>query len=365
MKHLVFLFSFLLLCQSLQADNAQKIALGRLIFNDKTLSTPEGQACSSCHQSASGFADTDNIVSPGANPKRFGNRNAPSIAYIAFTPELHWDKEELLWVGGFFLDGRARTLQEQAKGPFLNPLEMANPDAETVINKIRKGNYATLFQQVYGSAIWQDSDQAFQAVADAISHYERSPELSPFTSKYDAFLKGKANLTAQEQKGLELFEAEDKGNCAACHPSQVGDDQSPPLFTDFTYDNLGVPANPALPYYNMGDKHNPLGKAYIDEGLSLNPHIHKTENERGKFKVSTLRNIAKTAPYMHNGALTSLRDVVDFYSNRDVKDQWGKPEVIENMNTEELGDLKLSDDEIDAIVAFLETLSDGYTTDKQ
>jgi cytochrome c peroxidase len=340
--------------------HANKLALGKLIFEDQNLSQPAGQSCASCHQSQLFYADPGSDVSPGANSTLHGNRNAPSISYVKFTPDLYWNEEEALWMGGFFLDGRAKTLQEQAGGPFLNPLEMGNENIEQVVKKVQASAYKILFEHEYGQDIWNNSQHAFNAITDAIVIYENGPEFALFNSKYDFYLKGLVALSPQEKKGLELFEAEDKGNCAACHPSKTSDDGQAPLFTDYSYDNLGQPTNPKLAFYQLPKAFNPQGKDYIDYGLAQNPLINNGPHEKGKFKVSSLRNIAGTAPYLHNGVFTDLKEVVEFYNERDVSDKWRAAEVSDNVNTEELGDLKLNDSEVNAIVAFLKTLTDGY-----
>ena len=349
-------------------DSNLRVALGKLIFQDKNLSSPIGQSCASCHQSENFFADPGQVVSAGANARLFGNRNAPSISYVKFNPDLFWNKEESLWMGGFFHDGRAKTLQEQAGGPFLNPLEMGNKTMAEVVAKVKNSDYKMLFEQLYGANIWQNSDAAFNAITAAIVAYEQGPEFATFSSKYDYYLQGKLQLTAQEKRGLELFEAEDKGNCAACHPSQISAENPQPLFTDYSYDNLGQPANKNLAFYKMDDLFNPQGLAYIDNGLANNPHINNAHEEKGKFKVATLRNIAKTAPYLHNGLFDNLKEVVEFYNERDLdskkpltEQRWSQAEVQENVNDEELGDLKLTPEEVDALVAFMETLTDGYS----
>jgi cytochrome c peroxidase len=343
---------------NLNHSQAQKQALGKLIFEDKTLSEPAGQACSSCHQANNFYADPGKAISPGANPKLFSNRNVPSIAYGKFTPELYWNKEEALWMGGFFYDGRAKTMKEQAAGPFLNPLEMGNTTQQQVVEKLKKSTYRTFIESQYGIKIWDNNDKAFKAAIDAIVAYENGPEFGLFNSKYDYFLQGKAELTKQEKLGLELFDAEDKGNCAACHTSAA--ENNKPLFTDYSYDNLGQPANKSLAFYKIDKRFNPAGKMYVDYGLANNPHINNGQDEKGKFKVPTLRNIDKTGPYLHNGVFDSLKEVVEFYNERDVKEKWGNPEVNENVNSEELGDLKLTKTEVDAIVVFMKTLTDGY-----
>jgi len=349
-------------------------ALGRLLFFDASLSEPAGQSCASCHDPARAFTDPDTSrpTSKGVDPRRFGSRNAPSAMYMAYSPAFHFDPKEAHYVGGQFWDGRAATLEEQAKGPFLNPLEMANPDKRAVVEKVRRAAYAGLFDRLYGKDALKDVDQAYERIAAAIAAYERGPEFRPFSSKYDAWLAGKAKLTKQELRGLKLYEDEKKGNCAACHPSRRGPKGEPPLFTDFTYDNLGVPRNPANPFYGQDKTHNPDGARFVDRGLGA---AVKQPAEDGKFKVPTLRNIARTAPYMHNGYFTTLRGAVAFYNDRDVRKRcpqdlpeaeanrrkcWPAPEVAANVNKDELGRLGLTEREVDDIVAFLRTLDDGF-----
>jgi len=336
-----------------------KLALGQKLYFDSALSEPAGQSCSSCHLSTAGFADPDRElpVSRGIDPAHFGNRNTSTIAYASFAPEFHFDEQEGLYIGGFFHDGRAHTLEDQAKAPFLNPLEMANPDEESVVRKVEQGDYALLFEEVYGDDVFNDVELAYEKIADALASFERSDFFSPFTSKFDYYLRGETQLTEQELRGLAVFEDENKGNCAACHPSSVGDDGALPLLTDYSYDNLGVPKLAESPFYLIDPKHNPDGAAVIDLGLG---EVLNEPEENGKFKVSTLRNIATTPPYMHNGIFTTLKEVVEFYNTRDIDSRWGAAEVAENVNDEELGDLGLTDQEVDDLVAFLHTLSDGF-----
>ncbi|NOY38658.1 MAG: cytochrome-c peroxidase [Chlorobi bacterium] len=330
--------------------------LGKLLFFEKSLSTPEGQACSTCHEPEIAFADPvfDLPVSRGARPGLYGSRNDMTIAYSAYVPPLHYDKEERVWVGGLFWDGRVNSLAEQAMGPPLNPLEMANPDTMTIAGKLRNLDYSGLFNEVYGPDALSNPGTAFRNMADAIAAFERTPGFSPFSSKYDQWLRGEAELSEQELRGLKLFEAEDKGNCAACHPSRPGEDGSPPLFTDYTYDNLGVPRNPENPFYLLGPELNPDGFKFVDMGLGMTVH---DPAQNGKFRVPTLRNVAITPPYMHNGVFKTLFTVLAFYNTRDIS-EWPPPEVPENVNPEELGNLGLSNREIEDIVAFLKTLTD-------
>jgi len=341
----------------------QKQSLGKKLFFDKNLSTPVGQACANCHAPETGFANPngDYPVSQGVHKDRFGNRNDLPAAYAAFSPPFQYDADEGMYMGGQFWDGRAANLAEQAKGPFLNPLEMANPDEKTVVEKVRSSEYAGLFREVFGAAAFDDPNKAYDMIADAIAGYEKSSELNQFSSKYDLYLAGKVALTEQERRGFELFEDEDKGKCAECHPSRPGADGTPPLFTDFTYDNLGVPKNPENPFYYLPKEFNPDGVSFIDLGLGS---VLNKPSENGKFKVPSLRNIAKTAPYFHNGFFKNLRQVVVFYNTRDVG-PWAPPEVRANVNREELGDLGLTEQEVDDIVAFMQTLTDGYNSSEK
>jgi cytochrome c peroxidase len=332
--------------------------LGKLLFFDKNLSSPTGQDCSFCHDPKVAFAnpDQDLPVSKGARPGMYGNRNDLTVSYAAFIPPLHLDKEEGAWRGGLFWDGRVNSLADQAKGPPLNPLEMANPDIPTISGKLRKLTYSSLFTEVYGADALNDPVTAFNNMADAIEAFEKSAEVSPFSSKYDCWLRGETELSVQEMRGLQLFEDEDKGNCAACHPSRSMEEGIPPLFTDFTYDNLGIPRNPENPFYTLPSSLNPDGFAFTDIGLG------KTINDpgqNGKFRVPTLRNVAITAPYMHNGIFKTLFSVLSFYNTRDIS-EWPHPEVSENVNMEELGNLGLTNQELEDLMAFLKTLTDGW-----
>jgi len=358
------------------AVDAQPIVtLGRLLFFDAGLSEPPGQACATCHEPGHAFTDPDakQPTSKGAHRDRFGSRNTPSAMYMAYSPPFRFDEQEQHYVGGQFWDGRATSLEEQAKGPLLNPVEMANPDKRTVVAKVRASTrLAPRFDQLWGAGALDDVDVAYDRIAAAIAAFERSSELAPFTSKYDAYLAGKAKLSAAELRGLRLFEDEKKGNCAACHPSQRGPKGEPPLFTDFTYDNLGVPRHPGNPFYTQAREHNPAGAGHVDLGLGA---VVNKPSEHGKFKVPTLRNVDLTAPYMHNGYFSSLRAVVEFYNDRDVRRRcrseateaeaqkarcWPMPEVAANLNKDEMGRLRLTNREIDDIVAFMRTLTDGY-----
>jgi len=340
-----------------------RAALGRLLFFDAALSEPAGQSCASCHAPEKGFSDPRGaFTSEGVLSGLFGSRNAPTAAYAAYSPAFTYDATEGLYKGGQFLDGRASSLEDQAQGPPLNPIEMHNPDRASYVAKLAQRPYAAQFLALFGQSIFQDTDQAFLRASEAIAAFERSRECSPFSSKYDAYLRGTTALSSQEMRGLELFEG--RAGCAACHPNRPDAQNPRPLFTDFTYDNLGVPRNPQNPFYTQSPSVNPVGEAFVDLGLAANPRViaeGRAAQSRGKFKVPTLRNLSLTGPYFHHGGFASLKEVVAFYNTRDTQPQrWGAPEIPENVNRTELGNLGLSEEEEDALVAFLMTLTDGY-----
>lgn len=377
----------LLLGVGLGAAFAEDLApielLGQELFFDQNLSTPPGQSCATCHAPATGFTgpvseiNAHGAVYPGAVDVRFGNRKPPTAAYGGDSPVLYFDEDEDLWIGGMFWDGRATgetlgdPLAEQAQGPFLNPVEQNNPNARVVCFKVSQADYAELFEQVWGagSLDWiKDVAGTYERVARSIAAYERSSEVNPFTSKYDYWLADEATLTPQEEAGRVLFEG--KAMCSACHLSEAGSNGEPPLFTDFTYDNLGVPKNPENPWYGMPRKWNPDGSNWIDYGLGgflksqgQAPEVY--EPQLGKQKVPTLRNVDQrpypefVKAYGHNGFFKSLEEIVHFYNTRDVQ-VWPPAEVPMNVNTDELGNLELSLQEEAAVVAFLRTLNDGY-----
>ncbi len=342
----------------------QRADVGRSLFFDTTLSQPGGQSCASCHTPAKGFADPNGRpTSEGAITGMFGARNAPTAAYALFAPPLRYNDKDATYEGGIFLDGRVDSLEEQAQGPPVNAIEMHNPDKAAYVAKVAARPYAAQLKTLYGQDLFTDTDRAFRAVSEAIAAFERSAEVSPFTSKYDAYLRGTATLTTQEKRGLALFEG--RAGCAACHPNRPSENGKSPLFTDFTYDNIGVPKNAANPFYAMPLSVNPDGAAFVDIGLAGNAKViadGRAAESRGKFKVPTLRNLAKTGPYMHNGAFTTMKQVVAFYNTRDSQPaRWDAPEMPDNVNRDELGNLGLTEDEEDALVAFLNTLTDGYT----
>ena len=357
-------FFILFLSTSSYAELSVLEKLGKEIFQDTSLSEPVGQSCASCHDSNKGFANNE-VVAAGANPTLFGSRNTPTIAYSSFSPNYKYDVIEgnIVPVGGQFLDGRSDNLKDQIQNPFTNPLEMGNVSIDQLLRKIKQANYWQDLVKYFELTDADDNTFVFDKVVQALVAYEHSSDLVRFTSKYDYWLKGQVNFNSLEIAGFVLFERIDKGNCAACHTVKKRSADDNPLLTDFTYDNIGVPANPNNPFYNIPKNHNPQAKKFIDYGLGKSSRM-KDAKYLGMFKVPTLRNISLTAPYMHNGVFTTLREVVEFYNTRDLESKWGAPEVPYNVNQTELGDLALSETDIDALVAFMRTLTDGYVYKK-
>jgi len=356
------------------ADLTPKEELGKALFFDQNLSVNSNQSCATCHAPEVGWTGPDEAINlhgtvyEGSIPGAFGDRKPPAAAYAGDSPILYYNAKMGAWVGGMFWDGRATgwtlgdPLAEQAKGPFLNPKEQAIPDAATLVAKVKASIYSGDFAtQCPGT----DTAELYNCIGRAIAAYERSSEVSPFTSKYDYWLQGKAKLTAQEHLGRALFQG--KAKCSACHIMKG----KQPLFTDFTYDNLGIPKNPDNPVYIV----NP---SFIDPGLggflkSLYPDKENVYTvEMGKHKVPTLRNVDLrpsvdfVKAYGHNGYFKSLEEIVHFYNTRDVPgagwngEPWPAPEMEANMNTAEIGNLGLSAREEAAVVAFMKILSDGY-----
>ncbi|MEN8258930.1 MAG: cytochrome c peroxidase [Thermodesulfobacteriota bacterium] len=386
--------------------------LGEALYFDESLSLNSNQSCASCHDPASGFVDPRNTaanatlpstqpppeffpvslgsedgVSPNGGPL-FGGLNAPSAAYAAFSPFFHWNGIDGLYVGGQFWNGRANTLAEQAAGPFLNPVEMAMPDKWAVVDRLRTSlapDYKSMFQDVYDldlSAIpaytspvpVPEADfppgvqEVYDRMAKAIGEFEKSSQFNSFDSKFDYFLAGMVELTPEEEKGMKLFNG--KAKCNLCHLSEQtlasdGTGLVPPVFTDFTYDNLGLPQNHYIPGTPVDSGLG--GRSDIADPLGL---------QLGKHKVMSLRNIELTRPYGHNGVFQTLEEIVHFYNTRDVLlpcdpalgntdpgfglTCWPQAEVPQNVNTAELGNLALSAKQEAAVVAFLMTLTDGW-----
>jgi len=329
---------------------------GEALFHDTSLSASGRQSCATCHVPTRAFtADpaTDHglpVPLGGPNMDQTGFRNAPSLMYASFTPPFSLDDGP---VGGFFRDGRASSLATQAQQPFVTSFEMANQDAAEVVGRLQ-GSAATLqaFVAAYGQSALADPDTALRDIGLAIEAYEtEDPDFHPFSSKYDFWLQGKAQLTAQEQSGLSLFNNPGKGNCTACHPSQAQKFSTHALFTDFSFDNIGVPRNWQIPANTVGavslisgaplstvltpvDVPNDAEYAYYDLGLcgpfepaagdvNARQNLSATTSLCGVFKVPTLRNIAVTAPYFHNGVFGNLHQVIEWYVTRDINNNTG------------------------------------------
>jgi cytochrome c peroxidase len=414
--------------------------LGKLLLFDKHFSVNQNEACSFCHTPETGFTgpiqslNETTVSYPGSVRTRFSNRKPQSYMYAPFAPVLHYNALQGDFVGGNFWDMRASGYRlqspsaEQAQGPPTNPVEMGLPDSACVAYRLLKAPYRKLFETVWGadsftiqwppdvekvcatrapppqndphpvhlnSADRTRTDHVYDEFGLAISAYEFSPEVSPFTSKYDNVQAGKEQFTQQEKLGYDLFRG--KARCNECH--RDGGPGEEPLFTDFTASNLGVPRNPGLQLYyegrpdQLGYTANPAGEAYVDTGVGF--FLRTLQSDSGqidpdfewiklapkfdaKFQVPTLRNVdmRPTATfvkaYMHNGYFKSLKEVVHFYNTRDVLPKckagdpgekiscWPEPEDATNMNKRQLGNLKLTDEEENALVAFLKTLTDGY-----
>jgi cytochrome c peroxidase len=356
---------------ALAVTTSPKVRLGAMLAGDRSLSDPDGQACADCHLPQAGYSDPDHglPVSQGVLPDLFGGRNAPTWAYTAWSPILYYDDADGAWIGGMFWDGRATgwtlgsPLAEQAKGPFLNPVEMKNASKADVIAEVRTAEYARLFRTVFGRGSLRDVAAAYDDVARAIAAYESSNLVNTFSSRFDAYARGVTSaLSVKEKRGLALFNG--KALCSGCHPSEPGPYSTAraagkALFTDYTYDNLGIPKNPAfgLPPLNFDMTAVDLGLGGFLQSAGYGEAVAAAAD--GAFKVPTLRNLTRTAPYGHNGYFATLAEIVHFYNTRDVPAAgWPAPEVAANVNAEELGDLGLTAAEESDVVAFLKTLTD-------
>lgn len=347
-------------------------ALGQLLFFDKNLSKNKTQSCSTCHDPNHAFIDsrlnvtsaskdTPAAVSLGDDGVSLGVRNSPTAAYANQAPEFHKDKKTNAFVGGQFLDGRALNLAEQAGAPFLEATEMNMPSKQAVITRLRKNPmYVERFTHVYGEGSLDHTEQAYERVKKAISAFERSDFFAPFDSKYDQFLRGEYDLSVLEDLGRTLFFSNNNVSCASCHLLKKEDDAREP-FTNYQYHNIGVPKNPQLA------KRVPSLRNDVDHGLLDNPKVNKDKAQDGKFKVPTLRNVAVTAPYMHNGVFKDLETVVLFYDkfnnsqrkiNPETQKPWASAEVPDTVDLALLKGKKMTQRKVDALLAFMKLLTD-------
>lgn len=363
-------------------------ALGRQMFFDPSLSASGKQACSSCHDANHAFGPASAAPVERGGPKldQPGLRAVPSLRYLQAAPafaEHFYDSEDEGDesvdngpTGGLTWDGRADHGKDQARIPLLSPFEMANKDEGAVVAALRKVPYADAFKAAFGADVFDHPQDAFDAAVEALGTFEQSSvDFYPYSSRYDAFLAGKASLTAQELHGRALFEDEAKGNCASCHLSEPANDGEPPQFTDYGLIAIAVPRNPAIPAN--------ADPAYFDLGLCgpLRTDFKGRSEYCGLFKTPTLRNVAQRKSFFHNGRFHTLREAVAFYASRDTdpgrwypknadgtvnkfddlpKAYWGNLNTDPPFNGRTLGDKPaLTDAEIDDIVAFLSTLTDA------
>jgi cytochrome c peroxidase len=356
--------------------------LGEAIFHDASLSASGRMSCATCHAADRGHASPfpTPVAMGGARLDQPGTRNPPSLRYLRFNGAFSLPDGGRA-VGGFNWDGRAATLQEQARGPFLSPVEMANRDVGEVVARLAAAPYAERFRAVFGEGILRDPEAAFERMTFALQQFQQeAPEFAPFTSKFDAVNAGRASFTAREANGLDLFNRADKGNCALCHSSTRPANAPAALFTAYGYSNLGVPRNAAIAAN--------ADAAFFDGGLCGGARTDLAARTElcGSFKVPSLRNVALRTRFFHNGVFDSLQQVVRFYARRDTDpamfystDALGNPVAYDDLppdlrdnvltrlapfNRTPAEGPALTEREIDDIVVFLRTLNDGYVPPK-
>ena len=372
MKKIVYSLFLLLACATqVNAENqVTEAQLGQLLFLDPAFSANRSMSCSTCHDPAKGFTDHrenvgHGVASLGDDGKSFGGRNAPMAGYANTSPSFHFDDLLKEYIGGQFWDGRANTLADQAMGPPLNPAEMGLPNAETLVKRIQENPfYVDSFKSLYGKQVFQPSSNgkilpAFQGFANAIQAFEKTKQFASYDSKYDRFLKGEYELTVLEDLGRTLFFSNNNVSCNSCHLLKTEDSQQEP-FTNHQYRNIGVPSNADI--LRLAG----LKADHIDHGLLENPAVDDPKYD-GKFKNPSLRNVAITAPYMHNGVFKELRTVMEFYDHynnpeRSINPETGKPwqsaEVPQTVDKEDLKGKALTDRKVDALIAFMKILTD-------
>ncbi len=446
--------------------------LGKLMNFDKNISPFNNTACASCHMPYAGFSgpipsvNLTMIAYPGSEHFRAGKRTAQRYTYSSYFHPLQYNATQGAFFGGNFWDSRATgyllrdPAGEQSQFPPVDPLEMGNPDTACITYKLSLAAYRPLFEEVWGKGSFAisfppntasicatpngaavfggsatpvmlsaadrtKSNNVYDHWAQSLSAYEHSLSISPFTSKFDAFLAGKYTLTAAESAGYNLFRG--KGNCNSCHldgrstapaPTNLGAvdtgvaADTTPVFTCFGSANLGLPKNPRDSFYyettpdSFGFTPNPAGFTYTDFGLgeflrsgyatAPNPNsswVQFAATSDGKMQTSTARDVALVPPqcptteapgpyfqkeFFHNGYIKSLKQLVHFYNTRDVYpfpvesgqcpagtvekvNCWPSPEVPQNLDMT-VGKLGLTDHEENLIVTFLKTLTDGFTT---
>ena len=342
--------------------------LGEALYFDVDLSRNRTQSCASCHNPDVGFVDpletrAGRAASLGDDGRSIGDRNAPTATYARFVPPFGKGADGR-WRGGLFHDGRAATLEDQAGGPPLEPIEMGMASKAAVVERLKeKPAYVEAFARLFEPGTLDDAEVGYAAMTRALAAFERTDRFAPFDSRYDRHLRGEEKLTDQEELGRVLFFSSQFTNCSLCHRSNpagvLGE-----TFTDHSFHNIGVPVNAALRAANG----SPKGRR--DRGLAANPAVGADRTQEGRFRVPTLRNVAVTGPYMHNGVFTDLRTVVLFYDkynsaaparriDPETGKPWRAPEIATNLSLKELeSGPGLDDRRVDALVAFLKTLTD-------
>lgn len=372
-------------CDSEAPFEGEVETLGETLFFDEALSFNRSQSCAGCHDPERAFADgrpdhsgRAGAASLGADGVSLGDRNAPTVTYAALIPPFefgqrvrhHKQDQHRVYegpMGGLFHDGRASTLADQAAGPPLNPIEMGMADQAFVVNRLREDAfYVEAFPALMGVDLFGPVDAAYAAMTQAIARFEETERFTPFDAKYDRFLRGEADLSFKELTGKSLFFSQFT-NCAICHQLEGNGDpvnKFRETFTGYEFHNLGVPANAELRARN--------GLTHTDEGLAA---VTGRPEDRGKFRTPTLRNVAVTGPYMHNGVFRDLKTVVEFYDevinpdvrafNPETSAPWADPEVAETVATDLLkGGRPLTDLEVESLVCFLRTLTDKRYEDR-
>lgn len=422
-------------------DRFQQVTLlGKIIFYDRQLSVNRNESCAFCHMPETGFSgpvsalNLTTVAYPGSVRARFRARRPQSLAYASYAPVLHYNALQGDMVGGMFWNMRVtglrlnNALAEQAEDPPTDPIEMGLSDPACMVYRMSREPYRAMAEMLWGqrsfAVRWPENvneicdrpspaqkserlplqlgpidrgiaQATFDHIAETIAAFEGSPEVNPFSAKYDYVMAGKATFTSEEKAGYALFRSP-ATHCNECH--RDGGPGEEPLFTDFTAANLGVPGNPDVPFYqeNAPDRFgfvaNPAGSTYVDLGVGgflagpTNPNRGwqgLAKSYFGRFKTPTLRNVDKrprpdfVKAYMHNGYLKSLKEVVHFYNTRDALRPcapgdpgekvtcWSRPENPTTINRTQLGNLRLTDEQENQLVAFLKTLTDGYALQKK
>jgi cytochrome c peroxidase len=364
---------------------AAMTTVGRALFFDSSLSASGKVACAGCHDPRRAFGPPNDspVQLGGGDGRHFGVRAVPSLMYTQNIPpftEHYFDDEgddsiDQGAAGGRTWDGRAQSAHDQAKLPLFSPFEMANSGADAVVAKVGRAAYAAQFREAFGDRVFEDKALAFKGVLMALETFQQSPaEFYPYSSKYDAWLRHETSLNDNEMRGLAAFNNPGKGNCARCHPSAMRQGAFP-QFTDFGYAAIGAPRNRAIPA-NADAKYHDLGLCG-----PLRTDLADRKEYCGLFRTPSLRNVATRRVFFHNGAFHRLEDVVRFYAERDTQPQkWYPPgkdgvalkfddlpaQYRANIDTQAPFDRHpgdqpaLTEADIQNMVAFLNTLTDGY-----